>query len=475
MPCLPISLSAHGIFYNKTLFDAHGWSVPETLDEFYALCDTITAAGIRAYAPCLKYFATNETIAISLAHRDVFPDTEHIVQYSSFLKKEASSKDLLEPALNALKDLYDRGIITQDDYSSSATKNRQAMYAGKIAMIPYDMQLITHYEAEKPDCEIGFFGFPTDVPGERWINVKNGSFLCVSAKSMEDESKAATILKIMDYISTEEGQAELLSSFSGMSSLTSYQSPVASQYQEIADCIETGRVYYADVFGSEDLTPCFQAWVTGKATMDETLTALNNFVDQNATSSALSEPIGEIGETFTVLETSTLMADAMQEATGAPIALMLNNYFYKGNLTQLFKGPFLLPESLYIKGTSGEDYLTTYEITGANLRKLMEAPIINGNEVNATYAFAGHKMTYAAWNAPDCNVVSLTLADGTEIKDDRVYTVAAWGASIDESFISATGNTFPDCGTNIDLISKYISEKETVSPAKDGRLTLQWN
>ena len=34
------------IFYNRTLFRAHGWSEPRTWDEFYALCEKIRAAGI---------------------------------------------------------------------------------------------------------------------------------------------------------------------------------------------------------------------------------------------------------------------------------------------------------------------------------------------------------------------------------------------------------------------------------------------
>ena len=52
---LPINSSVKGIFYNKTLFEEHGWEIPTTLDEFYDLCDAITAEGIRPFVPCLKY------------------------------------------------------------------------------------------------------------------------------------------------------------------------------------------------------------------------------------------------------------------------------------------------------------------------------------------------------------------------------------------------------------------------------------
>jgi len=35
-----------GVYYNKTLFDANGWTVPATFEEFEALLETIKAAGV---------------------------------------------------------------------------------------------------------------------------------------------------------------------------------------------------------------------------------------------------------------------------------------------------------------------------------------------------------------------------------------------------------------------------------------------
>jgi raffinose/stachyose/melibiose transport system permease protein len=42
---LPFAQAVWAIFYNKTMFAEHGWTVPRTWDEFYALCDEIRAAG----------------------------------------------------------------------------------------------------------------------------------------------------------------------------------------------------------------------------------------------------------------------------------------------------------------------------------------------------------------------------------------------------------------------------------------------
>ena len=129
----------------------------------------------------------------------------------------------------------------------------------------------------------------------------------------------------------------------------------------------------------------------------------------------------------------------------------------------------------YLRGQNAEDYLTTYEITGANLKTLMEHPIINGEELNALYAFSGLAMEYAPWRNKDENVIKLTLADGSEIEDDKLYTVAAWPNSIDESYFTSTLNIQSEFGSNIDLVTAAVKQAGTIAPAKDGRLVLVWD
>ena len=43
---LPVSYACWTLFYNKALFRQHGWTVPRTWDDFFALCQAIKAAGV---------------------------------------------------------------------------------------------------------------------------------------------------------------------------------------------------------------------------------------------------------------------------------------------------------------------------------------------------------------------------------------------------------------------------------------------
>lgn len=471
---IPVANTVVGIAYNKTLFEENGWNAPESLEEFYGLCDAISGEGIRPFAPCLKYYTNIESIGFGFSFDDVLADLEKQTQYNAFIKQETSCKGLLEPMFQVLKNLYEKGILRAEDFSSSATEVRYGLYNGEHAMMATNLDIVSLYQSEQPDCEIDFIGFPTDTPGERWMQMVSGTKLSVSGQSMEDEETQQMILDMLDYLSTDEGQSALFRSFSGISSLTSYQQQADFAYEDIRTCIESGRIFFADYFGSNDDVSTFQEWTTGNMDLDDMIEAVDHFEPINELKLLETEPVGTAEEHFTRLETSIYIADVMQQLTGADIALMPNNYYYRGNFSEIFQGSIVYPERFILKGVGAKEYLTTYKITGAALRELMEHPIINGAEVNVMYAPAGLKLEYAPWSDGDENVRSLTLADGTELNDGAEYTVAARAGSIDERYITEVVQEYPDAGSNQEMMTAAIREAGTIKPAKDGRVKLIW-
>lgn len=470
---LPISSTANGIYYNKTLFEQHGWEIPATIDEFYALCDVISAEGIRPFVPCFKYSIRG--VGLGFSNRTVFSDLEKKAQYDKFAKGEASCKGLLEPYYEVLRTLYNKGIVVESDFSSSLTQNRQALYAGKIAMLPERLDMFSLCAQEQPDCEIGFIGYFTDTPNERWMQLIPGRSMLLSKHSMNDPNKKSVLLDIFDYLSTNEGQDILLRCFTGLSSLASYEADLPEEIRDVQDCIDRGQIFFAADFASDDYNDIVKQWMMGNMTMDEIIAATDQFHQRDVERSQKAASIGTATETFTMLETSFFVADTMRKATGADIALVLHANYYKGNFAKLYKGDIFLPGQFYLRSVATDDHLTTYEITGENLKKLMEHPVLDGAEINAMYAFSGLKMEYAPWYPADRNVLSLTLADGNELDNTAVYTVAAWATSIDESYISSTLCTHEEVGTNVDMMTSAIRQAGAVSPPNDHRITLKWN
>ncbi|ALU16277.1 ABC transporter substrate-binding protein [Eubacterium limosum] len=472
---LPIINTVKGIVYNKTLFKEHGWTIPETLDEFYALCDQIAEAGIRPFACCTKYVEGVEHLALGFSYDDTLSSMEKQLQYNQFIQGEASCENLLEPAFNVLRTLYEKGLLTDADFTSSISQHGYDLYDGKIAMAPRDLDILGLAETENLSSELGIFGYPTQNAGQSWMQLITGCRLSVSKAAMEDTQQQEDIRSILNYISTNEGQKVLQEIFFGISSLTSYQQESAQNYEEIQECMNGGRVLYTGIYGSDSDVEVFHQWVKGEMTMAEMIEKNDGLKTVNELEQLETEPVGKASEAFTVLDTSLYNADMMQKATGAPIALMLNRSYFKGNMASIYKGEIVYPERFILKGVAAKDSLTTYEITGANLKALMEHPIINGAEVNALYAPAGLKMEYAPWADTDANVLSLTLADGSEIDDKATYTVAAWAKSIDDQYISKTLQTYSEVGDNQELMTKAIQSSGTIAPAKDGRVTLNWS
>ena len=472
---IPISNTVYGIAYNKTLFAQQGWSLPSTLADFYTLCDTIRAAGIRPFAPCVKYYTVLESVAFGLSYDSVFASAENQVKYPDFCAGKISCGGLLDPAFLVMKDLYDRGYVTDDDFGASATELRQDLYAGKIAMVPTNMAIASFVESEKPASEIGFIGFPTNTPGERWMQMVPGNLLSVSARAMQDSVKKQDIRAVLEYFSTAEGQDALLQCFSGVSSLANYTQKTNALSGDVSDCLEKGRIFFADYYASNAIVPAWQKYMSGAMTLADFIAA-NDAAKPADLFAPLSEaPIGTAAEDFTVLETSEYITDVMREQTGADAALLLSGYFYTGNLCRIFKGDIRLPNRFVLKSVGAKNYLTTYEITGANLKALLEHPFINGAEINALYACSGLKMEYAPWAAADENVRSLTLADGSALDDGKTYTVAAWAGTIDERYIAATAAEFPDVGAKKDMMTAAIQMAGTISPPADGRIVLNWD
>lgn len=456
---LPVLNTGNGIFYNKTLFTENGWSVPETLDEFYTLCDTISETGVRPFVPCLKYNTTIVTVALGLSIGEMTETSEKMSAFKAYLDYENSGTGVIEPMLEALIKLYDRGIITEADFSSSATQNRKDLYAGKVAMIPYNLDFYSFYIDEKPDCEIGFFGYPTDTKGERWVLMSSGSGILFSQSAMEDENKRDKLIAIADFISTEEGQDALFTTTSGVSSLKSYQNKLFTGLEDLQSCLDNGCSFFREEFAIGNSENAF-SYISGEVSVEEYLVSADKMhIDPNASRPDLlaREPIGTATSDFTMLETSIYNAEVMKNASGADIALIPHGSFYKGNIAHIYEGGIVLPEIFILKSISKDNFLTVYNITGANLKALLERPIIDGAEQDFLYAFSGLKMEYAPWASEGENVKSVTLADGAEIDDSATYTVAAWATSIDESFITSVEKELPDAGMNYDIMTAAIS------------------
>ncbi|MDF2988011.1 MAG: yfkN [Eubacterium sp.] len=158
--------------------------------------------------------------------------------------------------------------------------------------------------------------------------------------------------------------------------------------------------------------------------------------------------------------------EVMQKKTGVQIAIQngggLRRSLYAGDITvgDLYE---IMPF---------DNYLVTLELPGADLKKAIDHGINNPSVTDGQ--FSGLKVTYDPKAEFEKRVVSITLEDGTPIKDDAYYTIVindfmlTGGDKYDFSNARNIKNTYIPVR---DVLIDAIKAKKTITPVKPNYLS----
>lgn len=192
---VPYMANAAGVLYNKDIFDEHGWEIPETLDEFYALCEEIQDAGIQPL-----YFGFKDTwtclapwnaICVDLAPSDIC---------SQVNAGTAKFSDAYRPVAEVTKSLLQYG--QKDPYAYSYNDACTAFARGQSAMYTIGSYAVPQIKSVNPDINIDSFVFPaSNNPEENLLNSGNDLQWSVMAGS---EDKKEAIYEVLDFLYEDE-------------------------------------------------------------------------------------------------------------------------------------------------------------------------------------------------------------------------------------------------------------------------------
>lgn len=187
---LPYVANAAGILYNKDMFEEHGWTIPETWDEFLALCDKIEAAGIQplylGYKDTWTCLAPWNALAVGLTDSDTcnqvnMGNTTFTEEYRETAEKIRVLLDYAEP------NPYAYG------YNDACT----AFARGQSAMYPIGSYAIPQIRSVNPTMNIDSFTFPANESEEE--NVLNSGIdlqFCVM-KNCENKGAVYEVLRFL--------------------------------------------------------------------------------------------------------------------------------------------------------------------------------------------------------------------------------------------------------------------------------------
>ena len=219
---VPYVANAAGVLYNRDLFEEHGWEIPETWDEFTALCEAIQAEGIQPL-----YFGFKDTwtclapwnaIAVDLAPADICAQVNR--------GKTTFSKEYKEVAERMLELLpYGPDDPFAYDYNGACT----AFAKGESAMYTIGSYAIPQIQTVNPDMEIDSFVMPaSNNTEENQLNSGIDLQFCVM-KNCKNKEAAYEVLdfllkdeNVQAYLDDQkavpckEGDFELASTLDGM-------------------------------------------------------------------------------------------------------------------------------------------------------------------------------------------------------------------------------------------------------------------
>lgn len=191
---LPYAGNAAGILYNKDMFDEHGWTIPETWDEFLALCEEIGESGIQplylGYKDTWTCLAPWNALAVGLSD----PDTCNQVN-----KGELTFAEAYRETAEKIKVLLD--YAEPNPYAYGYNDACTAFARGQSAMYPIGSYAIPQIKSVNPAMNIDSFTFPANEAEEdNILNSRIDLQFCV----MENCENKEAVYEVLRFLYEDE-------------------------------------------------------------------------------------------------------------------------------------------------------------------------------------------------------------------------------------------------------------------------------
>jgi len=161
---IPTDFSIWVIWYNKGMFEEHGWRIPETWTEFLQLCEDIKKAGIAPIAFQGRYpsymAGTLEALFQRIGGLKAVYDAQNLVpgawEHPAFL--DAAGK---------VQELVNKGYLQKGCMGMSHTEAQMEFVRGKTAMVTCGTWLKSEMSNVLPEgFQMACFGYPAVEGGK---------------------------------------------------------------------------------------------------------------------------------------------------------------------------------------------------------------------------------------------------------------------------------------------------------------------
>ncbi|WP_195276864.1 ABC transporter substrate-binding protein [Anaerotruncus rubiinfantis] len=390
--------TARGIAYNKTLFAERGWAVPTNHEEFISLVKTIRAETdmLPLTLPGL-YSGTYFTLMSELSHCDFLMTADGVTWAQKFAQGEASSREGFGTGITLLKDWVDAGAfeVVQADMSD---QQGVKMLVGRECAMTYLVGGQPFFLGKIKDSTDEFGTFPLYGLGgnSEFCATNYGIKIGLNKRLNEpgNEKKLENALKLLELFSSEEGQELFRSSEADILPLAGTTAHLPEEFIPLNEAMNRGHAAPFLYPGYEDLLAFTGEYlreaVTSGSDLDKAFELMDSIRQDTIKNQYTSNALATVSQDLTTEQTVRLVANALYATGLGDIALCTvqrytpdihlvaaaNGKYYQGNLdTTNIDIPI---------GPRYNDPVFTNDMTGAEIKQLMETGLVVTNDAGIT-------------------------------------------------------------------------------------------
>ncbi|MDD6799376.1 MAG: extracellular solute-binding protein [Firmicutes bacterium] len=451
---LPCNYSVMGIYYNKTLFEDHGWSVPTSFYELEELLPKIKAAGVDVSATAMELTGSGFQYLFNLGDTVFLRTPEGLDWVEQFLNEEVTADAAWASTIEYMQKWIDLGIINGNWYGKTTKEALSHFQEGNTALFIHGGIFRFTQNTDGSGDQYGLMPWLSlDGSNNRYITNTACYFgLNADLEKPGNKQKLEDALKFMAFISTEKGQRLLPGNRQQLLPLIDSGNAAEGEYREIINMLNAGYSAPITYAGWEDMVVPIGAeclkWYAGKSTGEQVIAAMNRAVhdsNENKTGSC-----ADIMEDLTLEETARLVGHAFAEAAQADCSLISLGDYHEGKENdfgvngRLFKGSVNDVIISTVNPLGWVDTIKTFTLTGAEIKQLADKGFDLYDD--------GNPFPYV-----------LTVTGDTGIDDSRKYTVVICGYT-DEVKNKGEMQDTKLCG--MDALRDYLTEQGVVTKAK---------
>lgn len=266
---MPYARNYMAVYYNVDVFEQNGIKIPETYDEFIAVCKKLKDAGITPLNFPLKDGVGHIFQSTNIAWAP--GGVEEMVKVSAGESKLEGNAVFTEYS-NKMLELMEYG--NEDAFGMSTTMMQESFANGNCAMIISGSYGRGNIKLANKDLKFGAFPLPGETKDSTLVLTGVNAAQCISASATPEQKEAG--LKFLNYISQTE-VAQKWSDTSGEPSIingTVYNDELCMPILEFIDT--TGQVHdwMASTLNSNvvnELYNTVQSFLLDKPSVDEFL------------------------------------------------------------------------------------------------------------------------------------------------------------------------------------------------------------